>query len=51
MTGMFVIAMHRGIVRAEEKHLRNGLGREYSKYFNCVRQNFWSKKLQGFSTG
>jgi protein-S-isoprenylcysteine O-methyltransferase Ste14 len=38
LTGVFVIAVHHRIVRAEEKHLRNVFGREYSEYCSRVRQ-------------
>ena len=38
MTGMFVIAVHHRIVRAEEGHLRNVSGREYSAYCSRVKQ-------------
>jgi protein-S-isoprenylcysteine O-methyltransferase Ste14 len=38
LTGVFVIAVHHRIVRAEEKHLRNVFGREYSEYCCRVRQ-------------
>ena len=38
MTGVFVIAVHHGIVRAEENHLRNVFGREYSEYCSRVRR-------------
>ena len=38
LTGVFVIAVHHRIVRAEEKHLRDVFGREYSKYCSRVRQ-------------
>jgi len=38
LLGVFVIAVHHRIVLAEEKHLRNMFGREYSEYCSCVRQ-------------
>jgi protein-S-isoprenylcysteine O-methyltransferase Ste14 len=38
LTGVFIIAVHHGIVRAEEKHLRNVFGWEYSEYCSRVRQ-------------
>jgi protein-S-isoprenylcysteine O-methyltransferase Ste14 len=38
LTGVFVIAVHHRIVRAEEKHLRNVFGRKYSEYCSQVRQ-------------
>jgi protein-S-isoprenylcysteine O-methyltransferase Ste14 len=38
LLGIFVIAVHHRIVRAEEKHLRNVFGREYSEYCSRVRQ-------------
>ena len=38
LTGVFVIAVHHRIVRAEEKHLRHVFGREYSEYCSQVRQ-------------
>jgi protein-S-isoprenylcysteine O-methyltransferase Ste14 len=38
MTGVFVIAVHHEIVRAEEKHLRNVFGRQYLEYCSRVRQ-------------
>ena len=38
MLGVFVIAVHHRIVLAEEKHLRNVFGREYSEYCSRVRQ-------------
>ena len=38
LTGVFVIAVHHRIVRAEEKHLWNVFGREYSEYCSRVRQ-------------
>ena len=38
MTGMNVIAVHHGIVHAEEKYLREVFGREDSKFFNRMRQ-------------
>ena len=38
LLGVFVIAVHHRIVLAEEKHLWNMFGREYSEYCSCVRQ-------------
>lgn len=38
LAALFVIAIHHGIVRAEEKHLGNVFGRQYSEYCNRVRQ-------------
>jgi len=38
LTGVFVIAVHNRIVRAEEKHLGNVFGREYSEYCSRVRR-------------
>jgi protein-S-isoprenylcysteine O-methyltransferase Ste14 len=38
LLGVFVITVHHRIVRAEEKHLRNVFGREYSEYCSRVRQ-------------
>jgi protein-S-isoprenylcysteine O-methyltransferase Ste14 len=38
LTGVFVIAVHHRIVRAEEKHLRDVFGREYLMYCSRVRQ-------------
>jgi protein-S-isoprenylcysteine O-methyltransferase Ste14 len=38
LMGVFIIAVHHGIVRAEEKHLRDVFGREYSEYCSRVRQ-------------
>jgi protein-S-isoprenylcysteine O-methyltransferase Ste14 len=38
LPGVFVIAVHHGIVRAEEKHLRNVFGREYAEYCSSVRR-------------
>jgi protein-S-isoprenylcysteine O-methyltransferase Ste14 len=38
LLGVFVIAVHHRIVLAEEKHLRNVFGREYSEYCSRVRQ-------------
>ena len=38
LLGVFVIAVHHGIVRAEEKHLRNVFGREYAEYCSSVRR-------------
>jgi protein-S-isoprenylcysteine O-methyltransferase Ste14 len=38
LTGIFVTAVHHRIVRAEEKHLQNVFGREYSEYCSHVRR-------------
>jgi protein-S-isoprenylcysteine O-methyltransferase Ste14 len=38
LLGIFVIAVHHRIVRAEEKHLGKVFGREYSEYCSRVRQ-------------
>ena len=38
LLGVFVIAVHHRIVLAEEKHLRDVFGREYSEYCSRVRQ-------------
>jgi hypothetical protein len=51
MTGVYVIAVHHGIVRAEEKHLRKVFGRESPEYYKHVQQYLSSKKLPGFLTG
>lgn len=38
LLGVFVIAIHHTIVRAEEKHMQTVFGREYLDYCNRVRQ-------------
>jgi len=38
LLGVFVIAVHHRIVRAEEKHLRNVFDLEYAEYCSRVRQ-------------
>jgi protein-S-isoprenylcysteine O-methyltransferase Ste14 len=38
LLGVFVIAVHHRIVRAEEKHLRNVFGRTYMEYCKSVRR-------------
>ena len=38
LLGVFAIAIHHSIVRAEEKHMQNVFGREYLDYCNHVRR-------------
>ena len=41
LPGIFIIAVHHRIVLAEENHLKNVFGREYTEYCSCVPRYIW----------